>query len=502
MSKAPATGGPATPPDILFLYSDQHARQVIGHAGDRVARTPNLDRLAGSGVWFDKAYCPSPICTPSRMSMLTGQWPFEQACWTLEDQLRSDRPTFAHALGAAGYRTILCGRMHSVGPDQYHGYGERDVGDCSPNWPGAPRQDLGVLAGAQGPSRISLERSGRGQSGYEVVDRATLQAALKRIEELGRERAAGSTRPVFLTVSFILPHCPFVATREDFDLFDGRVGPPRLGRPDSADEHPTTAAWRRTCGIEDAAAADVIRARTAYYGLVHRLDAMIGEILSAWQAAGLGANSLTAYASDHGEMLGEHGLFWKNCFYEQSVGVPLILSWPGRLPAGQRSPRVVNLVDLGATFVAAAGAPALPRSRGRSLLGIASDPDAPWLDETYSEYVTDETPQWTGPTTVQQRMIRSGRWKLVVTRGERPQLFDLDGDPDELNDLAKDPAFDDLRRDLEARVLRGWDADAIAREVSMRRREKNLLAEWARRTAPASVVQFPISAADSWLEGS
>ena len=152
----------------------------------------------------------------------------------------------------------------------------------------------------------------------------------------------------------------------------------------------------------------MIRARTAYYGLVRRLDFMIGEVLHAWNAAGLGENALVAYTSDHGEMLGEHGLFWKNCFYEQSVGVPLILSWPGRLPARTHCPRVVNLVDLGATFLAAANAPPLPRSRGRSLLGIAADPDAPWLDETYSEYVTDETPQWTGPTTVQQRMVRSG----------------------------------------------------------------------------------------------
>ena len=156
------------------------------------------------------------------------------------------------------------------------------------------------------------------------------------------------------------------------------------------------------------------------------------------------------------------------------------------MPARTRCPRVVNLVDLGATFLAAANAPPLPRSRGRSLLGIAADPDAPWLDETYSEYVTDETPQWTGPTTVQQRMVRTGPWKLVATRGARPQLFNLADDPDELRDLAEEPAFADLRRDLEARALRGWDADAITREVAMRRREKNLLAEWARPTRTAS----------------
>jgi choline-sulfatase len=488
-------------PDMLFFFSDQHARGVAGFAGDPLAQTPNLDRIAASGACFDSAYCPSPICTPSRMSFLSGQWPHEQACWTLEDQLRSDVPTYAHALGAAGYRTILCGRMHSVGPDQLHGYTERDVGDCSPNWPGAPRQDLGVLAGAQGPARVSLERSGRGQSGYEVVDRAATAAALARIEEIRRARAAGSTQPVFLTVSFLLPHCPFVARAEDFDLFEGRVGPPRIARPDRDSEHPTTAAWRTTCGIDDPDPEAVTRARTAYYGLVWRLDAMIGEVLDAWQAAGLGENSLVAYASDHGEMLGDHGLFWKNCFYEGSVGIPLVLSWPGRVLPGMRCPRVVNLVDLGATFLDAAGAPPLPRSRGRSLLGIAADPDAPWIDETYSEYVTDETPQWTGKATVQQRMVRSGRWKLIVTRGARPQLFDLEADPDELYDRAEDPVLDDIRRDLEARAWRGWDADAITREVAARRLEKDVMARWAAQTRPDSAMQFPITAADSWLDG-
>ena len=496
---APAPAVPARP-DILFFFSDQHARHVAGYSGDPLNPTPNLDRLAASGVTFDSAYCPSPICTPSRMSMLTGQWPHEQGCWTLEDQLRSDRPTFAHALGAAGYRTILCGRMHSVGPDQLHGYCERDVGDCSPNWPGAKRQDLGVLSGAQGPSLVSLTRSGRGQSGYEVVDRATTAAALARIEEIRRARAAGSTQPVFLTVSFILPHCPFVAQAEDFDRFAGRVGPPRLPRPDPDTEHPTTAAWRRTAGIENPDPEAVIRARTAYYGLVHRLDAMIGEIMDAWNAAGLGDNALTAYTSDHGEMLGERGLFWKNCFYEESVGVPLLMAWPGRLPAGTRCQRVVNLVDLGATFIEAGGGSVLPRSRGRSLLAVAADPRAPWLDETYSEYVTDHTPQWTGPSTTQQRMVRSGAWKLVVTHGERPQLFDLAGDPDELRDLADDPRHEAVRRDLEARALRGWDAELIRREVALRRREKDLLALWAQKTEPRSVIQFPITAADSWLD--
>jgi len=109
-------------PNILLIFSDQHAQRVAGCYGDPIAETPHLDRLAANGVTFDNAYCPSPICVPSRMSMLTGRYPGDQKCWTLQDYLPSDYPTWAHAVGAAGYRPTLISRLHSVGPDQLHGF--------------------------------------------------------------------------------------------------------------------------------------------------------------------------------------------------------------------------------------------------------------------------------------------------------------------------------------------------------------------------------------------
>lgn len=495
------------PPDILFLFSDQHARAVSGVWGDRLGATPHLDALAKRGVAFDNAYCPAPICTPSRMSLLTGRWPHEQSCWTLEDALASDLPTWAHALGAAGYRTIAMGRMHSIGPDQHHGFAERHVGDCAPNWLGVARQRLGVLAGAQGPSgpgpedglARALSRSGRGQSGYEVVDEATTAATCDRLAELGRARAAGDATPFCLMAGFILPHCPFVARPADFGRFAGRVPPPRLGVPEA--EHPWVAGWRGEGCTEGAAPEMVDRARTAYWGLVHALDARIGRILAALQAAGLGRNTLIAYASDHGEHAGERGLWWKNTMFEESAGVPLILSWPGRLPEGARCDRVANLTDLGATMIAAAGAPRLPRSHGRGLLGVARDPQAPWIDETYCEYVTDLSSVWTGAEATCQRMLRSGRWKHVHIEGHRPMLFDLEADPDEQRDLGESPAHADLRAALSARVHAGWSPAAIRAEVDARCAEKAILRDWGARTQPASTAQYPIADADSWLDG-
>ena len=360
----------ANPPDILFLFSDQHARSVAGVYGDALEVTPNLDALAGRGVTFENAYCPSPICTPSRMSLLTGRWPHEQSSWTLDDMLASDLPTYAHALGAAGYRTISVGRMHSVGPDQHHGFSERLVGDCAPNWMGVSRQRLGPLVGAQGPSgpgpdglARSLALTGRGQSGYEVVDDATTDAACARLIELGAARALGDATPFCMVAGFILPHCPFVARPEDFDRFDGRVPPPRLPAPD--DQPEWLRQWREDGCTGSADAVQIMRARTAYWGLVHAMDAKIGRILGALQEAGLGENTLIVYASDHGEHAGERGLWWKNTMYDESAAVPLILSWPGNLPAGERCERVCNLLDVGATMIAAAGAPVPPRSHGR-----------------------------------------------------------------------------------------------------------------------------------------
>ena len=109
-------------PNLLFLFSDQHCQKIAGCYGDKVVQTPNLDGLAAAGVVFDNAYCPSPICVPSRMSLLTGRHPHAQDCWTNDDFLASDRPTLAHAWGAAGYEPVLVGRLHAMGPDQLHGY--------------------------------------------------------------------------------------------------------------------------------------------------------------------------------------------------------------------------------------------------------------------------------------------------------------------------------------------------------------------------------------------
>lgn len=476
-------------PNILFLFSDQHAQAVSGCYGDAVVRTPNIDRLAREGVRFDNAYCPSPICVPSRMATLTARWPHRQECWTNDDILRSDLPSWLHRAGAAGYDPVLIGRLHAIGPDQLHGYAARQIGDHSPNFPGAPRQSLGLLEGANEPGPESLERSGPGMSAYQVKDADVTGAAVRWLRETGAARLAEG-RPFCLTVGFMLPHPPYVVDGEAFGLYRGRVPPPALGPGEAVGGWHRW--WRAARGIERIPPEQRDRARAAYWGLVHRLDEMIGRVLGALEAIGAMDRTLIVYASDHGDHLGERGLWWKHTFFEESVKVPLMLRLPGILPAGEARRQVVNLIDLSQTLLEAMGVPPLPHADGRSFWHVARDGSAPWQDETFSEYCTDPVPEWTGGRAVQQRMIRSGDWKLSIYDSDPPLLFDLASDPQERHDRAGDPACAEVLARLMERLTEGWNPSAIAARMRERRIEKDILAAWARQVRPTEthVWQF------------
>jgi len=472
-------------PNLLYIHSDQHNPAIIGCYGDAVVQTPNLDRLASRGVRFESVYCPSPLCVPSRMAMLTGRFPYENRVWTNDHILDSAIPTLAHAMGAGGYTPVLIGRMHAVGLDQLHGYAERLVGDHGPNYPGGRGVDHGMLHGTAGPARISLQKSGPGQSAYQVHDEYVTAATVDYLNRLGVAKRSGqSPEPFSLSVGFMLPHQPFVARREDYEIYRGKVGLPRHPATSSDLQHPHLREWRRTTGIEDVPTDEIVRARTAYYGLVTALDRLIGQILDALRANDLEDDTLVLYTSDHGEQLGEHGLWWKQTFYEDSAKVPAILAWPGRVLPGTRTERVVSSLDLNATMLDALGAPALPASHGRSLLPLLLNPNSPWDDTAFCEYCTDEG--------AFQRMIRRGPWKLNYYHGQEPQLFNLAEDPHELRDLASDPGRQRLRAELIDEVLRGWDPVAIASDLALRRAESAVFRDWTAKVQPPDQYRWPL----------
>lgn len=491
-------------PNLLYIHTDQHNPYVTGCYGDPLIETPHLDRLAANGVRFDNVYCPSPICVPSRMAMLSGRHPYQNEVWTNSHILDSAVPTLAHAMGAAGYQPALIGRMHAVGPDQLHGYAERYVGDHSPNHIGGSGVARGVLDGTAGPDRISLVKSGPGQMAYQVHDEYVTAATVDYLNRLGvKKRCDGQIAPFSLSVGLMLPHPPYVARRADYERYRARMTMPHRPEPFDQVAHPFLRAWRSHTGIEEVTDEEILRARAAYWGLVHRVDCLVGQMLDALHANGLADNTLIVYSSDHGDMQGEHGLWWKHVFYEESVKVPLIMAWPGVIPSGQTNTNVISALDLNATLLDALDAPPLPNSPGRSFLGLISDRRATpaWADVAFSEYCADEyVPQVIDGGKSYQRMIRQNEWKLIYYHGLEPQLFNLAKDPGETLDRAQDPACRATRDKLMARILEDWNPELIAQKMAALRTDNRVLRAWAQQTKPADQHRWDLRPEMNYLD--
>ncbi len=490
--------------NLLYIHSDQHSPYVSGCYGDPLVRTPHLDALAARGITLDNTYCPSPICVPSRMSMLSGRYPHENGVWTNSQILDSAIPTFAHAMGAGGYNPVLVGRMHSNGPDQLHGYAARMVGDHGPNHLGGKGADHGMLSGTAGPARVSLKKAGHGQSAYQVHDEDVTAATVDYLNRLGVKKRAGQhAEPFSLSVGFMLPHQPFVARLGDYKYYYENMFPPQNAAPFGDHLHPHIKMWREASGIKEVSDEEVRRARAAYWALVERMDMLIGQILNSLRENGLEENTLVVYMSDHGEQVGEHGLWWKQTFYEDSVKVPAILSWPGHLPEGTRCMRVTSSLDLNATMIDALGCPPLPHSRGRTLLPLLKDPqNAEWDDVAFSELCYDAAGGG-GPFPekgVFQRMIRRGAWKLNYYHNQPCQLFNLAEDPRETNDRAADPACKEIVTELTAQVLAGWDPEQISARLASWREERPILADWARTVQPADQYRWDLRPEMDYLD--
>jgi choline-sulfatase len=402
-------------------------------------------------------------------------------------------------MGAAGYRPILVGRMHALGPDQLHGYVERLVGDHSSNYVGGDPVDRGVLTGTAGPERISLTNSGPGQSPYQVHDEAVTAATIDLLNRLGVQRRSGQrAEPFSISVGFMLPHPPYVARRAGYEEYRSQVAMPAIAEPLEMVTHPHLRWWRQHTGLAEAGEVETLRARAAYWAMVADLDAMIGQILDAVHRNDLADNLLVIYSSDHGDMLGEHGLWWKHVFYEQSVQVPLILSWPGVIAPAQRRLETVSALDLTATMLDALDAPALPDSRGRSLLRLLTNETSSWENIAFSEYCSDE---YAPPGGCYQRMVRRDEWKLVYYHNQEPQLFNLAEDPAELVDRARDPGCQRVRRNLTQRVLEGWDPERVRDQMAVMRAQTRILHDWAQETGPAEQYRWPLRPEMARLDG-
>ena len=476
-------------PDILIIVSDQHNASITGCYGDPLVKTPNIDRLAAEGVLFERAYCPYPVCGPSRMSFTTGRYPYDIECWNNGSSLASDIPTFAHALGIAGYEVVLDGRAHFTGPDQRHGFQRRLVGDICESYPG-PMHDSWVRVGdktyrtgIEGFFRPSITAfSGPGGSVNQEFDKAVTQAALKFISDRSEQR---DRRPFCLLVGYQSPHYWFTCPPEDFELYEGKVSAPPL-----PDDHPEClhSFHRRIIANADLEAIPVehvLRTRAAYYGLVTFTDRMAGKLLDALEQGGLREDTLVLYFTDHGEMAGEHGLWWKNSFYEGASRVPLIVSWPGRLPAGKRGKELVSLIDLFPSVCDWTGAPRPPELTGRSLGPLIRGGEWDWERAVFCE-LYDGFPG----VRLAARMARKGPWKYNYYHGQPAELFNLEEDPAEFHNLVDDPAHQSISKELETLVLQGWDPQEASVKSREDRSRREYLVRWAKAVNPPDPNQW------------
>lgn len=477
-------------PNLLILMSDQHSCRFLGCEDGSEINTPHLDALAADGVRLQNCYCGSPLCVPSRISWLTARACHKTGVWNNDHSLSSTVPTFAHGLGRAGYRTVLAGRMHFVGGDQHHGFQERTIGDVSSQHLGV-NQSLERFRGYFYPTE-AVPNAGPGRSNFLEYDRAVAADACRIIAEHEAAVAAGrESRPLAIVVSFMCPHDPYRVTAEYFHRHEGKIGLPVHASASAPDLHPYLAAWRELWEYGTFSTGTTLRARTAYAGVVSFVDDLCGQVLDRWRDSTLAEDNIIAYLSDHGELAGAHGLWAKTTYYEDSVRVPLIWHAPGRLPAGSVLSAPSSLLDFGPTLLDLVGAPPLPDTTGISLKAqltgkVTMDADRPIFSELALPKNKKKFEQF--PVS---RMVRRGPWKLNHYDGMPPELYNLEEDPDELNDRAADPANAALIDDLEqALTSDSWCAQRVEAEIERRKPDIQYLFDWAVETGTTDSIQW------------
>ena len=443
------------PKNLLFIMADEHARGVLGCYGNSVVRTPNLDRLAAAGTRFTNAYTPSPVCVSARASLATGRWVHETGCWSSAEPYDGSIPGWGHRLAAAGHRVASVGKLHYRRAGDPNGF-EPEV---------LPLHVVGGRGWVKGLLRDPLpdygnstrefaEQVGRGETGYTLYDRRICEAARAWLDETGRSQR----EPWVLFVSFVSPHFPLIAPRRFYDLHDfADIGPPH--RPDETPDHPVLEALYGFYDYKAHFTQERLRgARLGYYGLCAFVDHLVGELLETLEGLGLAEETRVIYTSDHGEMLGNHGMWTKMLMNEDSAGIPLIMSGPG-VPAGRTVATPVSLVDCYPTIVEGAGEAldageaALP---GKNLVAIAEgeEPERAILSEFHD-----------GGAPTGYFMVRKAEWKYIHYAGSRPQLFNLAEDPLEDEDLGTSAAHAGVRGDCEALLRDILDPEAVNRRA-------------------------------------
>lgn len=464
----------AARPNILLVMADQLTPFALGAYGNRRVHSPHIDRLAGEGIVFDAAYCNSPLCAPARFSLLSGALPSRIGAYDNAAYFPANVPTIAHYLRRLGYDTCLAGKMHFVGPDQLHGFEERLTTDIYP-------ADFGWTPDWRHPDRrvdwwyhnmASVKQAGVAEITNQLeFDDEVGAASLRKVYDLARRSEA---RPFFLCVSFTHPHDPYATRRRHWDLYEGvDIELPRVAAFPLEHMDPHSRRLHRVSAMDEVEIGedDVRRARRAYYGNVSYVDEWLGRLREALESVGLGRDTITVFLADHGDMLGERGLWYKMCFFEWAARVPFIVHWPGELaPARVAAP--VSHVDLLPTLLALAGDGAVNQVvapvDGRSL--VADLAGGAGSASVLGEYLAEGA-------AAPLLMIRRDRYKYVHGDGDPPLLYDLAADPDERHNLAASPAHRATAEAFAAETASRWDSKALRARIIDDQRRRHFIYE-------------------------
>lgn len=475
--------------NILLITSDQQHWTTLGYLNPKI-KTPNLDRLARAGLDFSRAYCPNPTCTPTRASIITGQYPSMHGAWTLGTHLREDHPTLGHELQQAGYHTALVGKAHFQGTADTPEY---------PSLESLPRlRDLDFWRGFNGPwygfNEVEVARMHADEflvgshyaawmednglpdwadyfqgyprnghcdkrhgcwdlpAGFHYND-WTAQRTIAQMQNAG-------DKPFFIWSSFHDPHPPYLvpepwasiydpADMEIGTLLDGELEnlPPHFGLTQQSE--PDFSAYEESGKHIHGFTSHLINEKSArynmaiYYGMVSFMDHAIGQILDALEAGGQADDTLVVFTSDHGHFLGQHGLWAKGPFhYEDEIRVPFIVRCPGQQKTGGTSQAMQSLVDLAPTFLSAAGLPVPGRMQGVNQLPVWRGKAETVRDHAIIEFHHE-------PTTVHLRTFVTPQWKITVYRDrDYGELFDLQNDPEERHNLWHAPHAASIKAEL------------------------------------------------------
>ncbi|GLX70667.1 sulfatase family protein [Paenibacillus glycanilyticus] len=458
-------------PNILWICTDQQRYDTLGCYGNEWVNTPHIDSLARTGVQFDHAYCQSPVCTPSRSSFMTGRYPRTTRCRANGQNIPADEKLISRLLADEGYTCGLSGKLHlSACHPSVNSATERRIDDGFHQffWSHHPMSEWPTNEYTQWLKQKGktfqaphIEGSKHVQTGPDAEDHQTTWCAEKAVQFI--ETNADYDKPWFFICNMFDPHHPFDPPKAYLDKYLARLdeiplpkykegeleGKPLYQRID----HEGAYGMKGHLPFSEMDNNDHRLLKAAYWAMVDLIDEQVGRMLEALKQSGQLDNTIVVFMSDHGELLGDHGMYLKGPhFYECSVRVPLIVSWPGYIQGGRRNKQLVELVDLAPTLLDAAGIKVYEGMQGKSLWPyLSANIDTLHREDIYCEsndanFKHNQRSAWA-------TMLRTATHKLVVYHGDSlGELYDLEDDPDEFNNLWHDPAYIAVKLELMNRL--------------------------------------------------